>query len=264
MDSATPARTPSLISSDDLAFYREHGWLITRLLTAEQIANLRTWVSEVQAWDDAGSWMNHYEMTNNGARKCRTEYFTPFHDELRQLLRHGSMNDVAGILLGEPAVLYKEKINYKLAGGAGWEPHQDAPAYPYIDSHISCMIAVDDATTENGCLEVVSGLHHELIATDERGCIPSEVADALEWQPVPIEAGTTLWFHSRTPHRSGDNHSTRDRRAIYPTYNALSEGDLREAYYSAKRAEFAKAGEGDRVQISLIDDFRGIPVTSQS
>lgn len=134
--------------------------------------------------------MNHYEMTSNGARKCRTEYFTPFHDELRQLLRHGAMNDVAGILLGEPAVLYKEKINYKLAGGAGWEPHQDAPAYPYIDSHISCMIAVDEATTENGCLEVVSGLHHELIATDERGCIPNDVAIALEWQPVPIEAGT--------------------------------------------------------------------------
>ena len=54
---------------------------------------------------------------------------------------------------------------------------------------------------------------------------------------------------------------------MYPTYNAASEGDLREKYYAAKRAEFAQAehGSGDtgntRVQISLIDDFRGKPVT---
>jgi len=53
---------------------------------------------------------------------------------------------IAGALLGEPAVLYKEKINYKLAGGAGYAPHQDAPAYPFIDVHVSCMVAVDDST----------------------------------------------------------------------------------------------------------------------
>ena len=53
---------------------------------------------------------------------------------------------------------------------------------------------------------------------------------------------------------------------MYPTYNAASEGDLREKYYETKRAEFAHSenGTGDkggRVQISLIDDFRGKPVT---
>ena len=56
---------------------------------------------------------------------------------------------------------------------------------------------------------------------------------------------------------------------MYPTYNAASEGDLREKYYETKRAELAHAasdGNGDaaknsRVQISLIDDFRGKPVT---
>jgi ectoine hydroxylase-related dioxygenase (phytanoyl-CoA dioxygenase family) len=244
----------------DLAYYRSHGWLLTELLTPEQSAQLQEWVSEVQAWDDSGDWMTHFELTRHGARKCRTEYFTPFHAGLRDLLRTGAMNEVAGALLGEPAVLYKEKINYKLAGGAGWEPHQDAPAYPYIDSHISCMVAVDDATPDNGCLEVVSGLHHELIPTDSRGCIPAHVAEHLDWQPVPLRAGQTLWFHSRTPHRSGDNLSARDRRAIYPTYNALREGDLREQYYATKRAELAHAGDNGRVQISLIDDFRGVPV----
>lgn len=249
-----------MLDSDELSFFARNGWVVTDLLDAERTVLLRRWVDEVQGWSDDGEWMNHYELTGHGPRRCRTEYFTPFHEGLRSLLCDGPLLDAAGLLLGEPAVLYKEKINYKLAGGAGWEPHQDAPAYPFIRSHVSCMVAVDDATTDNGCLEVVSGMHHDLIPTDERGCIPAAVAARLDWRPAPLRAGQTLWFHSRTPHRSGDNRSSRDRRALYPTYNALREGDLRGEYYATKRAELDRARDGERVRVSLLDDFRGVRV----
>ena len=135
--------------------------------------------------------------------------------------------ELAGALLGEPAVLYKEKINYKLPGGAGYSPHQDAPAYPMIDVHVSAMVAVDDADESNGGLEVVSGCFDAVLPLDERGCIEASVVEQLDWQPVPLRAGHTLWFHSRTPHRSGPNRSDQPRRALYPTYNAAREGDLR-------------------------------------
>ena len=123
------------------------------------------------------------------------------------------------------------------------------------------MVAVDDADVANGCLEVVSGAHAAVLPIDEEGCIRADIVAALEWAPVELEAGTTLWFHSRTPHRSGPNRSARDRRALYPTYNARREGDLRDAYYRHKLAEFA-AGDGaaGRVQVSLINDFQGRPV----
>ena len=78
-----------------------------------------------------------------------------------------------------------------------------------------------------------------------------------------MPAGTTLWFHSRTPHRSGPNHSARPRRALYPTYNAAREGDRRDDYYAAKAhvlAANAANGPGDRAQVSLIGDFEGRPV----
>jgi hypothetical protein len=42
----------------------------------------------------------------------------------------------------------------------------------------------------------------------------------------------------------------------------LSEGNLRDTYYRDKLAEFARsAGDGDRVQVSLIGDFEGRPVS---
>jgi len=109
----------------------------------------------------------------------------------------------------------------------------------YVDTHVSCMVAVDDALVDNGCLEVVSARHHELLPTDDTGCIRSEVAAALAWAPVEVRAGETLWFHSRTPHRSGPNLGSTPRRALYPTYNARREGDLRAAYYEQKAAELA-------------------------
>jgi hypothetical protein len=106
----------------------------------------------------------------------------------------------------------------------------------------------------------VSGRHQGLLDTDERGCITASVVEEMDWQFAPIRAGQTLWFHSLTPHRSGANRSTRDRRALYPTYNALSEGDLRESYYAEKLERFAAAERGERVVLSLIGDFEGRPV----
>jgi hypothetical protein len=242
----------------DVAHFEQHGWVLTRTLTAGDVAALRDWVDEVAAWPDGGGeWLQYREMTDDGPKLCRTENFVPFHSGLRDLLTAGAMPAVASALLGEPAVLYKEKINYKLPGGAGYAPHQDAPAYRFVETHVSCMVAVDDATAENGCLEVVSGAHERVLPMDESGCVRADVVAELAWMTVPVEAGSTLWFHSRTPHRSGPNQSSIPRRALYPTYNALAEGDLRDDYYRQKLAEFASADAGDRVQVSLIGDFQG-------
>jgi hypothetical protein len=239
-----------------------HGWALTEPLDPAGLAALQQWVDEIESWSEPGDgWLHHREMTDDGPKLCRSENLIPFHDGLRGFLTEGPMLDMATALLGEPAVLYKEKINYKLPGGAGYAAHQDAPAYRFVANHVSCMVAIDDATLDNGCLEVASGEHQRLLPVDDRGCIPADVAETFEWQAVPARAGQTLWFHSRTPHRSGPNLSGRARRALYPTYNALAEGDLRDAYYRDKLAEFA-TGDSliDRVRVSLIGDFEGRPV----
>lgn len=237
---------------DPVASFRSYGWVLTEPFDAATVAVLPRWVDEVAAMDDRV--LHHRERTTTGVQLCRTEDFVPAHPGLGRLLTTGPLLDLASALLGEPAVLYKEKINYKLPGGAGFSAHQDAPAYRFVDVHVSCLVAIDDVDLDNGCLEVVSGRHHEDLPMDDRGCIHPDLAMSFEWRSVPLRAGQVLWFDSRTPHRSAANRSDRARRALYPTYTAASAGDLRRAYYDRKRAEFA-AGEGAR--ISLIDDFEG-------
>src|SRR5579864_5449317 len=242
--------------------FRQTGWVHVRDAGASARAEeLQSWADEIAAWPDDGGWMHHRELTEHGPALCRTENMVPYHPALRDLLCSGVLVASAGALLGEPAVLYKDKLNYKLPGGAGYAPHQDAPAYRFVEVHVSCMLAIDDANETNGCLEVVSGAHDRIWPLDDVGCIRADVVASLSWEPVPVRAGDVLWFHSRTPHRSGANTSSRSRRALYPTYNARSEGDLREEYYRQRAAELAAApGDPDRVAVSLIGDFQGRPI----
>ena len=49
-------------------------------------------------------------------------------------LVNGTLRDAASDAIGEPVVAFKDKINYKQPGGAGFRPHQDRVAYPGVDA----------------------------------------------------------------------------------------------------------------------------------
>ena len=109
---------------------------------------------------------------------ARSEDFVPHHAALRRLIC-GPLLDQASALLGERAVLFKEKVNYKHPGGAGFAPHQDATAYRFVDHHVSCMVPLDPATEASGCLDVASGGTTTGASPPTRGRIDrSVVADA--------------------------------------------------------------------------------------
>jgi hypothetical protein len=246
------------LALDDVAQqFATRGWVVVDALPHSTRALLTTWTDEVAALPESTGVLQHQEQTDAGPQLCRSEHFVDVHQGMRALLTERPMIVIAGALLGEPAVLYKEKINHKLPGGAGYSAHQDAPAYPMIATHVSAMIAIDDADADNGGLEVVSGCFDHVLPLDDRGCLERSVEAVLDWEPVSVPAGATLWFHSRTPHRSGPNRSSRPRRALYPTYNAAREGDRRDEYYQAKAAAFAETPADGRAQVSLIGDFEG-------
>lgn len=256
--------TASTQNFEHLQLWETEGIVVMEdAISGDALARLQEWVSEISQQPGTAEGLLQYdESTPDGQTiRCRTENFVPFHEGLRDLVTTGLIPQIASDLLGEEALLYKEKINYKAAGGAGFAPHQDAPAYPNVRQTVACMIAVDDATIENGCLQVARSRHQEELPTDDGGCIDPAVAETLRWEHVPVKAGTLMWFHCYVPHRSGPNVSTGTRRAIYLTYNAASDGNLREAYYAEKIP--ALAANPDR--LSLISHFTGSasPVTGE-
>ena len=240
------------------------GWLLTADPRRRRGgASCRRGSTRSRAWpDDGDGWMHHREMTDDGPKLCRSENIIPFHAGLRALLTTGPLLDTASALLGEPAVLYKEKVNYKLPGGAGYAPHQDAPAYPFIDAHVSCMVAVDDATLENGCLEVVVGHAPRGAAHGRRRLHRSRRGRRrYEWKAGRgagrlRRCGSTPGRRTAAgPNRSGASPAGRST----PPTTPLAEGDLRADYYAEKLARVRRRGRAGRrqVQVSLIGDFQG-------
>ena len=256
---------PSL-SPEQQASFAEHGYLVLRgVLSHNVVATLRTSVTAfARNAIVSGPGMHHFEQTEAGPKLARSEDLIPHDPTLRDFICAGDLIRWLGQLFGEPAVLYKEKVNYKQPGGAGFAPHQDAPAYRFVDHHISAMVPLDPATVASGCLYMAPG-HTRGTLPNARGRIDDAVAAELEWTPVEAFPGDVVLFDSYAPHKSTTNTTQHARRALYLTYNAASAGDFRDRYYADKKAEFAAADGtfgGNRVRISVNDDFLGKPVSA--
>jgi len=251
------------LNSTQLQNWKKDGFLkIPQYFTTKEVAELQNWVNEISSWEPTSDkWLHHYESTSEGPRLSRTENFIPYHNKMKTTVTTGKVHDIVSELMAEPAVIYKEKINYKYPGGGGYAAHQDAPAYEFVDFHITCLISVDTATPESGCLSFAKGRHQEgFIALDQNGCVSPETAATMSWQPVPTLPGDILLFGSYIPHKSSQNQSDEPRRIIYLTYNAKSDGDWREKYYADKRqvfTQYASDGSEKNKQISKIAHFQG-------
>jgi len=232
-----------MLTTEQKQAWDEKGYLhIPGFFSAEKLSE---WTQELTDWPETpGKWMKYFERSEDGERDrmlCRVEYFLAFHEGWRSVILDAGLMEILAELFGEPAVLFKEKLNFKLPGGNGFTAHQDAPAFASFgqDYHITAMVSVDATTIENGCLEMAAGRHKEgLLEMTEDLVLTPGVIEALDWGPLETSPGDLVLFGSIIPHRSPANRSKGPRRAAYITYNARSQGDCRADYYTHKREVF--------------------------
>ncbi len=143
-------------------------------------------------------------------------------NSVRAIVREEIYHWHSKVMLKEPRV------------GGAWEWHQDY-GYWYGDGclyprMVSCMVALDPATRENGCLKVIVG-SHQLGRLDhgqvggQAGIDPERVAEVEQRLPihyVAMPVGSVLFFHCNTLHASEANLSDHPRCAFICCYNALS------------------------------------------
>ncbi len=225
------------------AFGRD-GFLVVRgLFAPAAVEQIRRWTDEVQRWPEtAGRHMMYFETSETGERILnRMENVLPYHAGFRGLATGRELAGSCAQLLGEPVLLFKDKINFKLPGGGGFEAHQDVQAgwSRYARLHVTALVAVDRATLANGCLEMAADFHgsHELIGQEWEPLTAAQLA-GLHWIHIEAEPGDAVFFDSFIPHRSAPNRTSEARRVLYYTYNRASEGDHLAQYYADKRASY--------------------------
>ena len=89
------------------------------------------------------------------------------------------------------------------------------------------MVAIDDATTENGALEFAPRQWKKgQVQLNENGIVVPEEESVMNFQTVSFNAGDVIFFSGYIPHRSLPNHSSKPRRAMIITFNKLAEGEI--------------------------------------
>jgi 2-aminoethylphosphonate dioxygenase len=230
------------VSDEQVETFSRDGCLVLRgALDTASMDLIASWTDELVAMPEASGrqWVFHEQSLKDSSKDLinRIEKISPFHagfEELSRVLKHS-----VGQLIGEEAVLFKEKINFKMPGGDGFKPHQDSQAGwdTYANFFVSVLVCIDEATAENGCLQIAAGHHRNGLFTSWEPLSDADMQD-MSFVDCPTMPGDIIFFDCFAPHRSDPNMSDKLRRIYFATYNRLSEGDHLEHYYADKHANF--------------------------
>jgi ectoine hydroxylase len=229
------------LTEDQVAQFHRDGYLfVERLLDEEETALL---LSAARA--DHEMQRHAFGVADTQGRTSRLSLWNHPGDDIYGIVsRSCRIVDAMEQLLGGEVYHYHSKMMLKepFVGGA-WEWHQDY-GYWYQNGCLfpdmaSCLIALDRATRENGCLQVLRGSH--LMGRIEHGRFGGQTGadpervqyamERLEVVPCEMEPGTGLFFHSNLLHCSAPNESPRSRWSLICCYNAAHNDPYKEHHH---------------------------------
>jgi phytanoyl-CoA hydroxylase len=131
-------------------------------------------------------------------------------------------------IVGEGRVLFQDMALIKppkIGGAKRW--HQDASYFRVSDPNliVGVWIALDPATKDNGCMEVIPGSHLggpaiHLPEVDVNECnIRPDQLRLADRTPIELAPGDALIFHALLHHYTAPNRSEHRRRAIQFHYH---------------------------------------------
>jgi len=218
------------------AFFEENGYLVVEdILSRTQLEELRAHVEialegkEPQFGDFEIQWEPYAVERPDLPRAqkirvmfhlCHRDSFFWSHATRPEIL------DIVELLLGPDIKLYTDQMFVKPPfQGTAVPFHQDSAYWPVEPPRlVSCWMALDDATVENGCVHVIPGTHRQLLShhyypnsIQSLGLEEDEV-DVSREIPVELRAGSCMFHHSLLIHRSAPNRSPRYRRGLVTIY----------------------------------------------
>lgn len=227
------------IGDAEIAFYREHGYLIVRqaFTPAESAAALQGLVDLIMGKrpDFKGI---HFEaaakdiiftLTSDQRQDAvrKVWHFVNFEDRLKALSHHPKLLSVVRRLIGDRAPFMFQDMALIKPPRLGREKpwHQDHAYfdYPLGTPVVGVWIALDEATVENGCMQFLPGRHREG---------PKIHFQRRDWQicdnemmgsksvAAPLQPGGLLLFDGLLPHGTPHNSSPKRRRALQFHYTA--------------------------------------------
>lgn len=229
------------ISDKEVTAYERDGYVLVRgMLDAEETDLLSRAAREDRALDQ-----HAFGRADGEGGTVRLALWNHPGDTIYGMIaRSESIVGSAEKILGGEVYHYHSKMIMKDARvGGAWAWHQDY-GYWYQNGVLfplltSAYIAVDTATRENGCMQVIKGSQKlgriDHVTTGEQtGADPERIQEILkrmELVYVDMEPGDTLFFHANLLHRSDQNHSENPRWSMICCYNAARNDPYKESVH---------------------------------
>ena len=230
-----------VITEGDVRQYHKDGYVLVKgMLSPEEISMLGRAAREDRVLDQ-----HSYGKADGEGGTVRLSLWNHPTDTIYGMVaRCESIVGSAEKLLDDEVYHYHSKMIMKDAKvGGAWTWHQDygywyqnGVLFPHLTS---ASIAVDKATRENGCLQVIKGSHKlgriEHVLTGEQAGADQarvdEILKRMELVYVEMEPGDVLFFHANTLHRSDQNHSEHPRWSMICCYNARHNDPYKESHH---------------------------------
>ena len=212
-------------------FYEENGYLVVpNALSEDELAELRAEATKICRGErgDVEGFVAGLpdESEEETLRRYLCIHFpNKISETMHAYLGTPKMVETLTEIIGPDVKCMQSMLFIKATGKPGQAWHQDEDFIPTRDnSLVGGWIAMDDATTKNGCLWVVPGSHkHGVLwpmeqqqdarfdCTDESTGFPYTDADAV---PVEVKAGSIVFFNGYLLHRSFPNRAGHGYRRV--------------------------------------------------
>ena len=240
-----------MVTEEQAKFFDENGYLrYGKVLEQSEVEALIDGLDRIVDIELAGGDDSSVEFSVGHRRKGKdaedeprvlTQYVNMWKrdKDYEKTVRHPLITGIAKTLLKTPEVrLWHDHIISKPPQDNGhFRFHQDFYGWPLSAPRIlSCWIALDDATVENGCMHVVPGSHRdsrfspeakkkEEEASAKNPTLKTERAKMEEQHasfgvPVELSTGECMFHHCLNFHATPQNTTNRQRRAFVIIYYA--------------------------------------------
>ena len=160
-----------MISDEQIADYNEQGYTVCEnLIHEETLTKIRQELDDVASGStlanfDAEKLEMEPDQADDGTLIRRIFEPCARYDKCRALSESDGLLDCVEKLIGHDIYLHYSKVNMKPAGiGSVVNWHQDFSYYPLTNrDHVAVLIYLDDASEENGCLQVIPNAHKDAL-----------------------------------------------------------------------------------------------------